>query len=321
MSQTCTKELQLLSLDGGGLRGMFAASALAAWERDFDTRVANHFDLIVGTSTGGLLALGLAFGKSPAEMLDIYLRHADKIFPQQRFDKARGWRRAKYRQAGLRGVLEDVFGSAILGDAAVRLAIPTYDLAVDDVHLMRTPHHIDLRRDWRHPVVEVALATTAAPGYLPAVNLASHRLVDGGTWANNPVLVGVAECFDRLDGQRNHIRVLSVGTTSEVQRRHRSLDRGGIIQWVRHGRDLVLRGYSAAATNHAGLIVGRDNLIRFDAPVPDGLHGLDAVDPADLVGRAEAASRHLSPRLTPLFEHVPAAYEPCHSKETAHALS
>ncbi len=312
--------LQVLSLDGGGLRGMFAAAALAAWEEDFETSVGNHFDLVVGTSTGGLLALGLGFGIAPAEMLSIYLEHGDTIFPpQRRRGMLRGLTGPRYDSAGLRRVLEEQFGDTILGDSRVRLAIPSYDLAADHVHLFRTPHHQDLRRDWRETVIDVALATTAAPTYLAVAPLREHRLIDGGVWANNPTLVGVAECFDRLGGQRDSIRVLSVGTTTEVRHRHDRLDRGGLVVWRRDGLDVVMRGQSLAATSHAQLIVGRDNVFRFNVPTPQGVHSLDDVSPRDLIGRAHAESRTRSPALAGFFDHVPQPYQPHYSKEPADA--
>ena len=243
--------LQVLSLDGGGLRGIFTAAALAAWEEDFGTSIADHFDLIVGTSTGGVIALALGLGVSPAEVLSTYVDHRERIFPAAQ----RGWRgwrrlvRPQYDPSKLREVLRDLFGDRLLGDSRVRLAIPSYDLAADHVHLFRTPHHADLRRDWRVPVLEIALATTAAPIFLPTHRMEAHRLIDGGVWANNPTLVGVAECFDRLGGQSGFIRILSVGTTSEVRDRRVALDNGGLLAWRSDGLDVLLRGQCLAATN------------------------------------------------------------------------
>jgi len=272
--------LQVLALDGGGLRGIFTAATLAAWEEDFGASIANHFDLIVGTSTGGIIALALGLGVPPAEVLSIYLEHGDRIFPRAgraRHRLLRRLRRPRYDAAGLRAVLQDRFGDRLLGDSRVRLAIPSYDLAADRVHLFRTPHHRDLRRDWRVPAVEVALAAASAPTFLPAHRVEAHRLIDGGVWANNPTLVGVAECFDRLGGERGRIRVLNVGTTSEVSERRATLDNGGLFAWRSDGLNVMLRGQCLAATNHAKLILGRPDVVRVDAPTPAGLHKLDSV--------------------------------------------
>lgn len=312
--------LHVLSLDGGGLRGIFTAATLAAWEEDFGTSIADHFDLIVGTSTGGVIALALGFGVSPAEVLSTYVDHGERIFPAAR-RAWRGWRRLlrpQYDPGDLRGVLRGLFGDQLLGDSRVRLAIPSYDLAADHVHLFRTPHHVDLRRDWRVPVVEIALATTAAPIFFPTHRMEAHRLIDGGVWANNPTLVGVAECFDRLRGQRGCIRILSVGTTSEVRERRTALDVGGLLAWRSDGFDVMLRGQCLAATNHAQLILGRRNVARVDVATPEGLHTLDLVTASDLIGRARAESRTRSPALREFFEHSPSQYDPIYSKEPSH---
>ena len=314
--------LQVLALDGGGLRGIFTAATLAAWEEDFGSPITDHFDLIVGTSTGGIIALALGLGVPPAEVLSIYLEHGDRIFPRAgraRHGLLRRLLRPRYDAAALRAVLQDCFGDQILGDSRVRIAIPSYDLAADHVHLFRTPHHPDLRRDWRVPAVEVALATAAAPTFLPAHRMEAHRLIDGGVWANNPTLVGVAECFDRLGGQRGRIRVLNVGTASEIRERRATLDNGGLFAWRSDGPDVMLRGQCLAATNHAQLILGRPNVVRVDVPTPEGLHKLDSVTAPDLIGRAHAESRTRSPALASFFQHSPSPYTPFHGKELTHA--
>lgn len=314
--------LQVLSLDGGGLRGIFTAAALAAWEEDFETSVADHFDLIVGTSTGSIIALALGLGMSPTDVLSIYLDNGERIFPRvgrARHGLLRRLLRPRYDAAQLRAVLQDRFGDQLLGDSRVRLAIPSYDLAADHVHLFRTPHHRDLRRDWRVSAVDVALATAAAPLFLPTHRVEAHRLIDGGMWANNPTLVGVAECFDRLGGERGRIRVLNVGTTSEVRERRATLDDGGMLAWRSDGLDVMLRGQCLAATNHAQLILGRTNVVRVDVPTPEGLHKLDSVTAPDLIGRALAESRTRSPALDNFFQHSPSPYVPLHGKEPSHA--
>lgn len=313
--------LHVLALDGGGLRGIFTAAILAAWEEDFGTSVADHFDLMVGTSTGGVIALALGLGMSPAEVLSIYIENGDHIFPQGRRSRRGAWRRLRrprYGVAELQAVFQDCFGNRLLGDSRVRLAIPSYDLSADHVHLFRTPHHPDLRRDWRVMATDVALATAAAPTFLPAHRMEAHRLIDGGVWANNPTLVGVAECFDRLGGERGHIRVLNVGTTSEIRERRIDLDNGGLLTWRLDGLDVMLRGQCLAATNHAQLILGRQNVVRVDVSTPEGLHALDSVTTPDLIGRALAESRTRSPVLRSFFQHSPSKYNPFYCKESAH---
>ena len=112
-----------------------------------------------------------------------------------------------------------------------------------------------------------------------------------------------------------------MGTTTELRNRRPVLDHGGLLAWRRDGLDVVMRGQSLAATNHAGLIIGRANVSRVDVTTPEGLHHLDDVTPSDLIGRAHAESRSRSPELAPFFAHNPQPYRPLHSKELSHAQS
>lgn len=241
---------QVLSLDGGGLRGIFGAAALEQLEADFETRIVDHFDLIAGTSTGGLIALALAVGCSPREILDIYLESGPKIFPTSRWAR---FRRifGPYDPEPLRRALAEILGETTLGESPVRLVIPSFDLTSNDVYIFRTPHVAKLRRDHRELMVNVALSTTAAPTFLPSHKLEGLRLVDGGVWANNPTMVAVVEALSTCERSPESIYVLNVGTTTEVVHRDRRLDNGLPLWWAREVVDVAFRGQALSATNHA----------------------------------------------------------------------
>src|SRR5450755_1816923 len=188
----------VLSIDGGGVRGIFVAAVLANLERDTGAKVTDHFDLIVGTSTGGIIALGLGAGMSPEEILAHYIDNVNSIFPARRrstLARPLSLVRAKYKPDGLREVVQAIFRDKLLCDSTVPLVIPSYNIGENAVYLFKTPHHERLRRDWKVPMWQVAMATSAAPTYFPAFSLPDEhvRLVDGGVWANNPSMVGVVE--------------------------------------------------------------------------------------------------------------------------------
>ena len=307
LSTSATPRFQVLALDGGGLKGIFSAAALAALEEDFGGRIVDRFDLITGTSTGGLIALGLAAGCSPQEILDFYLEQGTSIFPTSGLRRMRRLRRP-YKAAPLRGALEDLFGELVLADSPVRLAIPSYDLTSNDVHLFRTPHLEKLRRDSRVSFVDVGLATTAAPTFLPVHNLEGQRLVDGGVWANNPSMVGVVEALVSCDVPREAVHVLNIGTTTEIAHSRDQYDDGSPIWWAKGIVDVTLRGQVLAAHNHSGLLLGPGKVTRIDVPIPRGRHALDRVHAPDLVGRARAASRKVSPHLADTFAHAAPPY-------------
>lgn len=181
--------LQVLALDGGGAKGLFTAYVLAQLEEDLGVVVADSFDLIAGTSAGGIIALALGAGLRPAEIVERYEALIEHVFPSHR---RRWWRRPRqlfrpmYDADALREALTGVFGDLRVGDSRKRLIVPSWDVQRGGVHIFKTPHHDRLRRDWRTSMVDVANATAAAPLYFPAARVGGLRLIDGGVWANNP---------------------------------------------------------------------------------------------------------------------------------------
>jgi patatin-like phospholipase/acyl hydrolase len=288
------RRFQVLSLDGGGFKGMFSAAVLACLEADLGISITDHFDLVTGTSTGGMIALGLGAGLRPNELVDFYVQQGPRIFPHPRARVVRRIARSKYRARPLQRALNTVFGDTTLADCTVPLVVPSYDLCNDDVYVFRTPHATELRRDRRERLVDVALATSAAPTYLPAHRLRGLRLIDGGMWANNPTLVGISEAVKTFGCELADIHVFSLGTTSDTSHRPSRLDHGGLLSWAGDGLPIVLRGQAIGANNAARLLLGKDNILRIDPQVPAKELLLDGVDPDQLQGRAEYTSRHIS---------------------------
>ena len=301
---------QILSLDGGGLKGLFSAAVLAELESDLKTSIADHCDLIVGTSTGGLIALALGAGLRPAEIVEFYVRQGPRIFGRPRRFR-RLWR-PKHDADALRGALTEIFGDRVLGTSIKRLVIPSYSLDGDDVYLFKTPHAARLVRDYKERMVDVALATTAAPTYLPAADLRHNRLIDGGVWANNPALIAIAEAKSMLGVPLENIQLLSLGTTDDIRDVGTKLARGGLIPWVRDGREVVLRAPAVGSFHTAEHLLGPNHLIRIDAVVPAGMFSLDRIDGDRIRGLAEDVSRRCSPSVTPFTRHRADPYSPCH---------
>jgi patatin-like phospholipase/acyl hydrolase len=301
---------RILTFDGGGLKGLFAAAVLAELERDLNVTIADHFDLVVGTSTGGLIALGLAAGRSPSELVEFYVRRGPAIFPARRSRAVLQMIRAKHDPTPLREALEDILGDRLLGQSTKRVVIPAYSMDENDVYLFKTPHHERLRRDARESMVDVAMATTAAPTYLPAARLRNHRLVDGGVWANNPVLVGIAEAVSMLKAPLDRIQVLSFGTTDPCELNSSRLDGGGFLQWAKAGSRVLLRAQALGHLHAAEHLVGPENVVRVDATVPEGLFRLDRLEERAIRGRAEGVSRRMSPAVAPLVRHPAPSYTP-----------
>lgn len=303
--------LQILSLDGGGLKGLFGAALLAGLEKDFGTSMAEHFDLIVGTSTGGLVALGMGAGLPLSDMVGFYEQLGPKVFKGGPVRNLTKLVRPMHPGQPLRDALEQIFEQRTLGQSEKRLVIPSYSLDDNEVYLFKTPHHSRLTRDGRERMVDVALATSAAPTYLPAARLRNQRLIDGGVWANNPTFVGVAEAISMLGARLDQVRVLSIGTTDPVTDLPDSLMCGGVLQWAKHAPQLILRAQSLGTLHAAEHLLGQaGRLTRINCPVPEGLFDLDKLSPSRIQGLAETVGRKCSPQVRPFTEHVASRYVP-----------
>lgn len=196
---------RILAIDGGGIKGVFPASFLATVEEIIGDRVARYFDLIAGTSTGGIIALGLGLGLTAREVLDLYEDIGPRVFSTSRGvwahvpRWARQWFRARYDTCVLRAALSARMEGQRLGDSSVRLVIPSFNLETGQPHIYKTAHAPKLMVDYRCDAIDVALATSAAPTFFPAHLTIDHiPLIDGGVMANNPVGIAVVEAISQL---------------------------------------------------------------------------------------------------------------------------
>jgi patatin-like phospholipase/acyl hydrolase len=312
---------QILSLDGGGVRGLFSAAILSSIEQDLKTNIQDHFDLIVGTSTGGIIAIGLGLGLESKLLVDFYVRHCSQIFKNPfRLRSALQWIRRKYPAEPLNKAVHSVLGDKLFGQSAKRLVIPSYNLGADDVYLFRTPHHARLKRDWRVPAWQVALATAAAPTFFPAFrSIGRHRLIDGGVWANNPAMVGLVEAVGTLEVEMPNIKILSIGTYDAINTRPERLDKGGKISWSRDAAavDVILRAQSIGVSNQVRFLLGTDRFLRIDPRVPGADISLDEPCQADdLISRAAHHSRIFMPEIERIFcGHTASPYQPLYKME------
>jgi len=310
---------QILSLDGGGIKGLFAAATLAAIEEDLGGDVTRHFDLITGTSTGGIIALGLGLGLRPMQIVDFYLAEGAKIFPGWwGLKKVQHWLLRKFSQQPLQEALQKVFKDKRLADSRKRLVIPAYNLGEDDVYIFRTPHAERLKRDYKLPVWKVALATSAAPTFFPCCrHIDSLRLIDGGVWANNPTMVGIVEAQGTLGIPLDAIHVFSIGASDPVNHRRDKLNAGGILAWASGNSaiDVIMRGQSIGVNNQATFLLGKDHVERLNPPVAANEFSLDGVHKsADLVGKAAHFSRTFMPTFAEKFgAHSAAQYTPLYT--------
>lgn len=241
-------KFKILSIDGGGMRGIIPAKILCELEEELqkahgeDARLCDYFDLICGTSTGGIIAIGLALGMSAKQMLNLYIEHGKEIFSYKWFRLITKGR--FYDQCVLKKFLKEAYGDARLDDCRTRICIPTYDLHRGVIHVLKTRHHERLSRDYHIPAVDAALSTSAAPIYFHPytyryVNIGSENInsafhhIDGGVFANNPALIGITEAHCCLDIPLENIELLSLGTGEKLLKESKTNKKIRAGYWLR----------------------------------------------------------------------------------------
>lgn len=266
------KPFRILSIDGGGICGILPASVLAELEARYlnGQPIGDYFDLIAGTSTGGIIALGLAHGLTAAQIRAIYVERGGNIFPPSGGLK-RLWRRLcrlqryPYERKPLQDELLRLFGDHAFGEARTRLCIPAFEGRYGEPWIYKTPHHPDYKRDRHASMVTVGLATAAAPTFFEALPNNGYVMVDGGLWANNPIMNGLVDALTCFDIERRQVRILSLGCGETSFQVTDAKARGGIIRWW-NVYWAAMRAQSRNALGQAYLLVGKDQVIRIDAP-------------------------------------------------------
>lgn len=310
---------RILSIDGGGILGTFPAAFLASLEKSLGQPIGDYFDLIVGTSTGGIIALGLGMGLSAADVLRIYEEDGAKIFGNYSnglvnsvLNKARSIRqslRPKYKSDNLKNILLTYFGGRKLGESKYRLVIPAWNPSSRSVYIYKTAHHERLTTDYQSPVIDAALATSAAPTYFQQhLTNEGVGLIDGGIWANNPIAVAVTEAIGLLGWSASDLYVLSLGCLNQAYSLPKA---GGIGTLATKLVSLFMSGQSHGAIGMAKLLTGhqyqREAIFRVDHTIPTGQYSMDSVEAiSDLKSLGVSYARKEMPRLKPVFFTHPA---------------
>jgi patatin-like phospholipase/acyl hydrolase len=245
--------MKILSVDGGGYLGLATAALLEETERHFGKKSNEVFDLFCGTSTGAIIALALAAGLSAREVRELYVEFGSRVFrnvlPGQR--TFRTWIlslvSSMYDNRELRTALENAFKGLTFGDLLARrkfVVIPAFSLTNGRPRLFKTNHAPGLTTDSGYKLADVALASSAAPVFLPVVEIVSpisgipERYCDGGIFANHPALLGYTEAIFHLGIPPNEVQILSISTPRSsyaeyeaLSQRARRLRRGLLFGW------------------------------------------------------------------------------------------
>lgn len=293
--------MNILAIDGGGVRGVMTIAYLAALEEKMGAPLGKHFDAIAGTSVGAIVAAYLANGGSAADAIKLFSQdRVDKIFARNLVNDIvpleAEWR-PKYSGVGKTTVLQEVFGDAHLHDVKTKLLIPAYDYVNQTLAVWKSWTGSD--GDDNPLLSEVVDASSAAPLYFPPIKMGnpSRYFMDGGIAANNPSACVLAE-YMRDGGSLNDIAVLSVGSGIDVNSAAKkgAADKSlnwGILGWLTHGLvDDILASNIGVASYLSEQMLGQ-RYIRIDPKMPiDIKPDMDATKPDNLaklraLGQAE----------------------------------
>ncbi|MET3338662.1 MULTISPECIES: CBASS cGAMP-activated phospholipase [Bradyrhizobium] len=241
---TKKKPFQILALSGGGYLGLYAAEILARLEERAGRPIGSCFDLIAGTSVGGILAAGVSLDVPAARMRDLFIERGRDIFsgrPRPKFgwiDAGRSVLGPKYDGQALRSVVSEIIGDqTMLAACKHRLIIPAVNMTKGSVQMFKTGHHPDFTLDPKRRLVDVVMATSAAPTYFPLAEVGAAHYADGGLVANAPDQCALHEATHFLKQDVCQISILSIGTTSTGFSLKRSLGRDlGSAKWMMRGR-------------------------------------------------------------------------------------
>ena len=268
------RPFKILSLDGGGICGMYTADFLDLCAKAYcgGEPLCKYFDMIAGTSTGGIIALGLGLEFTTADIVSFYRDDGRLIFPplpRSTWGKARHFLRWLYGPTldhdELERALRHRFCDRVLGDCSPRIVVPAFMMPKTEIAVFKTDHHPDFRHDHATPVWKVARSTAAAPTYLQGLeHQESGRIfVDGGIWANNPVMVSLVDALSAYAIRPEQLRILSIGTGNPPFELKRPAVFGGIWSWKKIIKAAMFLT-SDNATAQAKLLLGPDRCLRVE---------------------------------------------------------
>jgi patatin-like phospholipase/acyl hydrolase len=301
---------RILSLSGGGVRGLITAVWLNRLEQKLGSPIAQHFDLIAGTSTGAIIACGLSAGIRAQAIVNLYQNRCREIFPDRiqrtlnRFTRLfdQGADAPRYDGQGLETVLKSVFGETRFGELPVFTLITSYDLLHREALVFKTnkPEHQSL------PIWQITKASASAPVYFPAqiMELAGEPVpvIDGGVVANNPTACAIAEAVrlveERQPAERINLSnfvVASFGTGETTKPiTLRQSQEWGALAWVIPLIEVLFDGSADAVDYIARQLLAEANYFRFQTPVGDAHDAIDDSSPQNVAGLIQIAEAYLA---------------------------
>jgi Patatin-like phospholipase len=265
--------MRILSIDGGGIRGLIPARVLEEIERRCGRPTGELFDLVAGTSTGAIIACALTKPQplTAHQIARIYLDEGPEIFDRSLLkviSSVGGLVDERYDSDGLLESLQRHLGDARLADATPAILLTAYDLVSRSALLLRNDDDMSM--------VDAAHGSSAAPSYFEPARVGSLTLVDGGVFATNPAMCAYADAGTKVEllaslGCGEHTRVLPYEKVKDW----------GRIEWIRPALDVVFDGTADAVDVQLGALMGEDYM-RFQTPLNHASDDLDVATPENL---------------------------------------
>ncbi|HEX8102105.1 MAG TPA: patatin-like phospholipase family protein [Solirubrobacteraceae bacterium] len=302
--------MRILSIDGGGIRGLIPALVLAEIEARTGRRIAELFDLVAGTSTGGILACALTMPAADGsgapryravELASLYVEEGGDIFHRsllKRVASADGLLDERYDDDGLMRALRKYFGDARLRDALVPVMVTAYEIGRRDAFFFRSAR---AREDpaYDFSLVEVTRSTSAAPTYFEPFQATAagggpaYALVDGGVFATNPAMCAYA---DAIAAEPVELAV-SLGTGQLTRPLdYRKVRSWGQLEWARPVIDVVFDGVADTVDFQLGRLLGTENYVRLQTQLTRASDDLDDASDGNLAALREEAAALLRAR-------------------------
>ena len=292
------RPFKVLSIDGGGIRGIIPALVLTDIERRTGRPISSLFDLIAGTSTGGIIALGVTKPNEqgePAyradEIVDLYAKRGKRIFSSplmHQLSTAWGLLDEKYAAKEVEKVFDDYFGEARLKDALTNVLVTSFEIELRSPWFFRS-NRARTEPDRDFPMKKVARATSAAPTYFEPLKLEGvgqdkdWALVDGGVYANNPTMCALVDARTVFGAE--DVLVVSLGTgepTAGIP--WKDAKDWGLVGWARPLLDIVFEGVSDTVAFQAEQLCpavdGKRRYYRFQVQIPELKTAIDDIDDA-----------------------------------------
>jgi uncharacterized protein len=312
MSSLSAKSIKVLSIDGGGIRGIIPAVILTALQARLGQELWRTFDLIAGTSTGGIIALGIGTccnggsPYSPEKLVELYVQNGPAIFHKTPvLTWIRQFLRPKYSPKALEATLRRFFRETQFSSAMTPLLISSYDLQSQLPFFFKS-HRIasDPTYDW--PAVSIARATSAAPTFFPPLHLSTgkedYALVDGGIFVNNPAVAAYAEARWLYPDGTNFV-VVSVGTGDRQDRiAYAKAKNWGLVGWARQIVPVLMDSVSEAVDYELKSLPGCEYCRLQIENLQTASPCLDDVTPQNLQALQDVAKRYVSENAAKLDE-------------------